>query len=85
LTNVLDRSVTYVSVPPDAAREEMLGAGMPEWLADDLITLFSVIYAYGYASPVTSTVEEVIGEPPRRFETFAIEHADAFEGAARSL
>lgn len=84
LANVLERSITYVPVPADTAREEMLDAGMPIWLADDFVTLFSVIYAYGYASPVTSTVEEVTGEPPRTFATFAMEHAGAFEGAVRS-
>jgi len=84
LTSVLDRTVTYVPVPPEAAREQMLDSGMPEWLADDFVTMLSVIYAYGYASPVTATVEEVTGEPPRSFETFAMEHADAFEQVGRA-
>jgi len=85
LANVLDRSVTYVPVPADTARGHMLDAGVPGWLANDFVTLFSVIYAYGYASPVTSTVEDVTGDAPRRFETFALEYAAAFEGAGRSL
>ena len=82
LTSVLDRAVTYVPVSPDTAREQMVESGVPKWLADDVVTLLSVIYAYGYASPVTPTVEEVTGEPARTFDTFALEHADAFEATA---
>lgn len=81
LSAVTGRPVNYVALPPEIAREQMLDFGMPEWMVDDLVIQLSVIYAQGYASPVTSTIEEVIGEPPRTFETFAQECAETVVGA----
>ena len=40
LAKALGKQVTYVDVPPEAARESIIGMGMSEWLADGYIELF---------------------------------------------
>ena len=76
----IGKDVTFVDVPPDAARQSMLSGGMPEWLADDLVALLSVVYARGYAAGVSTIVPELTGRPARTFSQFAAEHAARFAG-----
>jgi uncharacterized protein YbjT (DUF2867 family) len=75
----LGKKVQYVNVSPDAARQAMLGAGFPSWLADDLLTL-SGFYAANYASTPTATVAEVLGKPGRSLADFVRDHRAAFLG-----
>jgi uncharacterized protein YbjT (DUF2867 family) len=69
--------VSYVHVPPDYARKQMLADGVPPWLADDMLVLFAAIRE-GYGGAVTNTVLEVTGERPRPFLQFARDHAADF-------
>jgi uncharacterized protein YbjT (DUF2867 family) len=77
LSEVLGRTIQYVAVPPAAARQSMLQAGMPEWNVDVLIDLYEV-FASGAASSVTDTVQRVTGKPPIAFDQFARDHAATF-------
>lgn len=74
---VLGKSVQYVSVSPEAARQGMSGAGLPAWLVEDLLTL-SGFYAANYASKTTPVVEQVLGRPGRSASEFIRDHAAAF-------
>jgi len=76
----IGRPVTYVPIPGDVAKQHMLAGGMPEWLADDLVVLLSVVYGQSLAAQITDAVQALAGHPPRRFEQFARDHADVFAG-----
>ncbi len=79
LSEVLGRTVSYVDVPPDAARQGMVDAGLPSWLASEMVALYE-IFAAGYAADVSPAVEEITGSPGRTFARFAQDHADRFGG-----
>lgn len=74
LSKVLGKTVEYVPVPNEAAKQGMLQAGMPPWNAAAVAEIMSV-FATGKYAFVTSTVEEVTSHKPITFEQFAIEHA----------
>jgi hypothetical protein len=69
--------VRYVDVPPAETRAQMIGAGLPEWLADDMVTLHASI-AGGSSAAISPDVEKILGRAPRPFEDFARDYADAF-------
>jgi uncharacterized protein YbjT (DUF2867 family) len=71
------REVKYVEVLFEAAREAMLGQGIPEWQVDGIIEL-SRFYVAGNAAMVTDVVREVAGKEPITVDQFARDHADAF-------
>ena len=77
LTRVLGKPVTFVDVPPDAAKQAMLGSGMPADYVDALLDLLAAMKA-GYTGAVTDTVTQVLGRPAKTFESWAKEHAGAF-------
>ncbi len=70
-------SVQYVDVPPEAAIEAMTAAGMPEFLALDLVRLYGDQARGGWAE-VTGVVQDVTGRAPRSFDEFASDFADLF-------
>lgn len=78
------REVTFVPVPDEAAREGMLAAGMPRWLADALVLAFVQLRA-GAAAEVTDTFERLTGRSPHTFADWAREHAGAFRGAPAAV
>ncbi|HEX7078993.1 MAG TPA: SDR family oxidoreductase [Candidatus Eisenbacteria bacterium] len=71
--------VTYVDVPPDAAREAMIGMGMPAWLAEALVELYAV-WGSGKSADVTDAFERIAGKNPRPFEEFAKDYAASSAG-----
>ena len=80
LSKALGKQVNYVDVPLEAARERMIGMGLPEWVADafgEYMTAFSE----GYGDFTTPDVEQVTGHSARSFETFALDFAHVFGGA----
>ncbi|HZE89355.1 MAG TPA: SDR family oxidoreductase [Verrucomicrobiae bacterium] len=74
------RSVKYVDVPPAAAKQAMLGMGMKEWMADNMIAIYGG-FAEGHAAAVTDIVPRVTGRPGRTFDQFVKEYAHAFKAA----
>ncbi len=80
LSSVLGREIQYADIPPDVARQALLGSGAPEWFVEALLEI-NANMASGSADVVTSTVREVTGQDPRRFETFASDYASAFQPA----
>lgn len=77
LSAATGRTIRYVDVPPEAAKQGMLGAGLPEWLANDLVSLYAV-FAAGHAASVSPAVRELTGAPGRTYEGFARDFAAAF-------
>lgn len=64
------RKITYVDVPEEDARKAMRELGMPGWTVDAIMELHGIARG-GYASGVTSTVEDLTGKKPITFEQFA--------------
>ena len=77
LSSATDRSVAFVDVPEEAARQGLVEAGMPDWLVDQLVRLFGII-RQGSLEETTNTVRELTGREPRSFKEFAHDHADLF-------
>lgn len=73
----IGKPLKYVDVPDQAAKDSMLGQGMPAPLVDALIEFCGAIKA-GQAAAVTDTVQQLTGKPPRTFEAWAKENAAAF-------
>ena len=77
LTRIVGKPVSFIPVPDDAARGAMVGSGMPEWLAGNLVTLFRLLRD-GKGAEVTETFRRVVGRAPRTFAEWAADHAAAF-------
>ncbi len=72
------RTVNYVDVPPAAAQDGMLKAGMPAAYVTALLELYAFMKS-GNASLVTNTVAELLGRPAVSFEEWAAKNAAAFK------
>ena len=79
LSKVLGKEIKYVSVPPEAAQEAMLGMGMPEWLTEGYIELMDG-FSQNWADLTTPYVEEITGHTARSYDTFTRDFAQAFGG-----
>jgi len=71
------RRVDYVDVPSDQFRANLAGAGLPDRVADALVTLYQAVRA-GHAATVTNTVQEVLGRSARSYRQVAEANKDAF-------
>jgi uncharacterized protein YbjT (DUF2867 family) len=81
LSAATGRPIAYVDVPPDAAREGLVQAGMPGWLVEHFDGAFERIRRGEFAQ-TTDTVRVLSGREPRAFAQFARDHAGAFAPAA---
>ena len=78
LSAVTGRRVRFVPVPDEAARQALVGAGLPEFVAQQLITLFGLLRR-GAHEQTTATVRALTGHEPRSFAEFARDHAGFFQ------
>ena len=67
-----------MEISEDQAREGMKAIGMNEWFINSMMELFSITKA-GYASDISSAIEEVIGRKPITFSKFAKDYSSAFK------
>jgi uncharacterized protein YbjT (DUF2867 family) len=77
LGSVLGRDLKYVNVPDSAARESMIGMGMPPRFVDAMIGLMQLLRSMGRIEP-TDQVRAVTGRQPRTFRQWAEANAGAF-------
>ena len=77
ISQAIGKKVSYVHVPPEYAKKQMVADGVPRWLVDDMIILFAS-FREGYGATVTNAVEEVSKQRPRTFRQFAKDHARVF-------
>ena len=70
-------TVEFVDVPGDAARQAMIGDGMPGFVADQIVRMFGML-RQGVAAQVSPDVETLTGSAPRDFASFARDHARLF-------
>lgn len=71
------KTVTYVPVPVDAARQSMAEMGMDEWMVNALCDYFAA-YSKNWGNFVTDDFQRVTGRAPRSIEQFAEDFAGAF-------
>ncbi len=80
LSAVAGRRVQYVSVPDEAARGSMIEAGMPEFVAGQIVAVFGILRS-GAQAQTTSAVHDLTGREPYNFARFAHDHAWLFQHA----
>ncbi|MFI7002848.1 NAD(P)H-binding protein [Nocardia sp. NPDC050175] len=81
LGEVLGRSLEFVEVAPEQARQAIVEHGVPAEMADAIMALRATALA-AFTSVVHDTVERLTGAPPRTFRQWAIDHAAEFRSAA---
>ena len=79
LSDVIGTAIRYVDVPPEAARQAQIDAGMPRYLADGLTELFAERRA-GQESLVSPLTPTLLGRPATSFPEFAARNAAVFRG-----
>jgi uncharacterized protein YbjT (DUF2867 family) len=77
LSSVLGKPVKFVDVPPEAARDNILQSGMPPEYVEAMLNLFAAMKA-GKADVVTDAIQQVTGNKPGTFESWARRNVAAF-------
>ncbi len=77
LSEAIGREVVYVDVPADQFRASLVAAGLPDWLTDAIVALYTTIRE-GHAATVSNSVEELTGHPARSYRQVVEDHKDAF-------
>ena len=70
----------FVAVPDEAARQALVGRGVPEFAAAQVVTVMGLL-RQGAQDLTTGTVRALTGREPRSFARFAHDHAGLFQGA----
>ncbi|HEX2037919.1 MAG TPA: SDR family oxidoreductase [Chloroflexota bacterium] len=77
LSRASGRTIEFVDVPDEAARAALVQAGMPEWMAEQLVVLFGLLRR-GAMAQTTGAVQALTGRGGRPFAAFAREHVHLF-------
>jgi uncharacterized protein YbjT (DUF2867 family) len=77
LSEVAGRTIRYVDVPDAVARDGLLQAGMPDWMADNIVSVFGMRREDPAPQP-TDAVRHLTGRQARGFADFARDHAALF-------
>ena len=77
LSRATGKEISFVHVPPEYARKQLLASGLPRWLVGDMLILCTSVRD-GYTTDVSPAVFEVTKRPPREFAAFAHEYAQVF-------
>jgi uncharacterized protein YbjT (DUF2867 family) len=77
LSDVTGQPVRFVPVPDAAALEGLVKAGMPAWMAENLVTVFGMLREDPSAQ-VTDAVHALTGQQPRHLAEFLLDHAALF-------
>jgi uncharacterized protein YbjT (DUF2867 family) len=79
ISRTIGKPLKFVDVPDGAARDSMLGQGMPAQIVDVMLE-FTGLVRSGNAGTVTDTVWKITGKTPRTWEAWVTENAAAFKG-----
>lgn len=77
LSNATGKKISYVNVSEEEAKAAMKEMGMDDWLVNEILELCNY-FKKGYASELSSSVEEITGKKPISFSQFANDYADVF-------
>jgi uncharacterized protein YbjT (DUF2867 family) len=78
-SRLLGEKVTYVNIPHEAMKQNLLKAGMGEWQAGGIVDL-SQAMSIGAMARVTDTVQKIAGKSPNPVEQFLRANLAAFGG-----
>ncbi len=78
LAGAVGKPVKYVDLPPAELKKGLLGAGLPGWLAGDLVGM-QQFFATGGGGKVTTAVKDLTGKAARTVDQFARDFAAAFK------
>ena len=81
LSTATGKTIRYVNVPPEGARQAQLAAGMPPYLADALFELFAE-RRNGKEAKVWPDAGVLLGRLPTSLDEFAGRNAAVFRGEA---
>jgi uncharacterized protein YbjT (DUF2867 family) len=84
LSSATERKVEFVDVPDEGARQALVAAGLPEFVGEQLISIFGLL-RQGVAEHVTDGVYALTGSGARSFAEFARDHSHMFEPAADGM
>jgi uncharacterized protein YbjT (DUF2867 family) len=77
LSAATGRSVGFVDIPAEAATSALIDAGLPPFVAHQVITVFGELRA-GVQAETTEVVQQITGRPARPFAMFAWNYSAAF-------
>ncbi|HEY9596519.1 MAG TPA: SDR family oxidoreductase [Cyanophyceae cyanobacterium] len=77
-SKVLDRTINYVDIPEDTARQAMKDTGMPEKQIDSVLGLYAAQKNGEYAT-ISPIVEQITGKKPLLFEQFVRDFIEVFK------
>ena len=77
LSKSVGKEIACVDIPLEAHLEGMKQAGVPEWLANDLVGL-NRKFATGELNDVNDNIEKLTGQSPRTLDDFASSYAHYF-------
>jgi uncharacterized protein YbjT (DUF2867 family) len=77
LSDLTGGPVRFVPVPDAAAREALLQAGLPDWMAENVVTVFGMLRE-DPAMQVTGAVHALTGRRPRHLAEFLGDQAALF-------
>lgn len=78
LSESTGRTISYVDIPEQAAREAMLEMSMPKIITEWILELYAINKA-GYTAELTTAVKEILGREGRTFKTFAGDFMTSFK------
>jgi len=78
ISRAIGRTVTYTHRTPDEQRAALLSLGMSEWTVELIIGIDVESFASGASTEKTSTVEDILGRPPRSIPDWITENAGLF-------
>jgi uncharacterized protein YbjT (DUF2867 family) len=81
VSQVTGHPVRYQDIPPAAARQAMIGMGMPEWNADGINELMDQMRAGAYEK-LTPVVQDVGKKRPTSLEQFARDNIETWNAPA---
>jgi uncharacterized protein YbjT (DUF2867 family) len=77
LSEVAGRPVRFLPVPDQAALDGLVQAGMPDWMAQNIVAVFGMLRQDPEAQ-VTGVVHALTGRQPRHLAEFLADHRAAF-------
>lgn len=85
LGEVVGKPVTYIVVPGVALRAALLQYGLPDWWAQDAVTMLDLFSSDPQYSQVTDVVERVGKKTPITFAQFVRDFAGVFSGVEEPI
>jgi uncharacterized protein YbjT (DUF2867 family) len=83
ISNVIEKPIQYMDIPPIAARLFMLKSGMDKALVNALMEMLASLRK-NEGAIVTDTVQRVTDNVPLTFEAWCREHIEAFQNPMKS-